>query len=210
MRLLLLILLLSVLCDAEVPHAMQVNSDEDLKYALFLKNPILYKEQIHQEGKALFLKRCSYCHGKDGSGQGGFAADLRRRISKESAYYTIKNGGNNFRGSFAGGMPPMIKDNSKAQSVAQYISLGMPKSHPGALVYQQTNCARCHGESGHGRKYLAPNIHNFDLKTITMILKNGKNGYIGLMQSFNYLSDEEIQIIAIYTLSLSHSHLVGE
>jgi len=178
--------------------------NQDSRYKFYLKNPSIYKEQIASEGKDIFIKRCSHCHGKDGSGQGGFAADLRTRISKESVFFAIKNGANNFKKDFAGGMPPMIQDDEKVKIISEYISLGMPKLHDGAEIYKQTSCARCHGESGHGKKHLAPNIKNFDKRTVMIVLKNSKQGKIGFMPPFNYLSDEELEIIALYVISLSN------
>lgn len=179
-------------------------SSKILKYRLFLKNPSIYKEQLAAEGREIFIKRCSHCHGKDGSGQGGFAADLRSRISKESVYFVMKNGANNFKKDFAGGMPPMIKDDLRAKIISEYISLGMPSSHDGEKIYKQTSCARCHGDAGYGKQYLAPNIREFDKKTISTVLKNSKEGKIGFMPGFNYLSEEELEIISLHVMSLSN------
>lgn len=184
--------------------ANEIQPNLNLIYKLYLKNPLIYKQQIASEGNEIFIKRCSHCHGQDGSGQGRFAADLRTRISKESVYFAIKNGANNFKKDFPGGMPPMVKDDEKAKILSEYISLGMPSSHAGSELYKQTNCARCHGEDGYGKKYLAPNIKNFDKRTIISVLKSSKQGKIGFMPGFNYLSDEELEIIALYVLSLSN------
>jgi cbb3-type cytochrome c oxidase subunit III len=207
MKIIIFALLLPLLVNADESKA-----DLIAKYKLFLQNPIAYKQQIASEGKAMFIKRCSYCHGSDGSGESGFAADLRKRISKESALYTIQNGANNFYKRFSFGMPIMIKDENRAKIVAEYISLGMPSSHAGAEIYRTVGCAKCHGENGSGygnygfstgKKRLAPNIKIFTLETLLLILKNGKNGKIGLMQSFHYLSDEELKIVSLYVMSLS-------
>lgn len=175
-----------------------------LSYKLYLKNPSIYKKQIAEEGKEIFIKRCSHCHAKDGSGQAGFAADLRFRISKQSVYFAIKNGANNFKKDFPGGMPPMIRDDKKAEIISQYISLGMPSLHEGEKIYKQTSCARCHGDAGYGKIYLAPNIKNFDKKTIMSVLKNSKQGKIGFMPAFNYLSEEELELISLHVMSLSN------
>ena len=209
MKTIVFTLLLSLLLHAEGSSA-----DSQARYKRFLQNPHVYKKQIAIEGKAVFEKRCAYCHGSDGSGQGGFAADLRRRISKESALHAIRNGSNNFRNDFSFGMPPMIMDKERAEIVAEYIALGMPDSHAGAVTYRSA-CAKCHGKNGYGygtfaseyvgfgAKKMAPNIRNFDLATLMMILKNGKDGKIGHMQSFHYLSDEELKIVSHHVMSLS-------
>lgn len=209
------IIIFSILLSLLV-HADESKADLIAKYKLFLQNPIAYKQQIASEGKAIFKKRCSPCHGSDGSGQGGFATDLRKRISKETALYAIQNGANNFNKRFAFGMPVLIKDENRAELVAEYISLSMPSSHAGAEIYRAAGCARCHGENGYGyadfgfgqKKWLAPNIKIFDLETLLLILKNGKNGKMGLMPSFHYLSDEELKIVSLYVMSLSS--LTGE
>ena len=207
MKIIIFTLLLSLFV-----HADESKADVSAKYKLFLKNPIIYKQQLNSEGKKIFIKRCSYCHGSDGSGQGGFAADLRKRISKESALHTIQTGSHNFSEQFPFGMPIMIKDEKRAKIVAEYVSLGMPSSHAGAEIYRRVGCTRCHGSNGYGysnysfggpKKRLALNIKTFDLETLMLILKNGKEGKMGLMQSFHYLSDEELKVISLYVMSLS-------
>ncbi len=207
------IVIFAILLSSLLLNADESKVDLSPKYKLFLKYPIIYKELLASQGKEMFNKRCAYCHGQDGSGQGGFAADLRKRISKESALYAIQNGANNFSHRFSFGMPAMIKDENRAKIVAEYISLGMPSSHTGAKIYELSGCAKCHGKNGYGyasfafggkKRKLAPNIKIFDLETLMMILKNGKSGKIGLMQSFHYLSDEELKIISLYVMSLSH------
>lgn len=193
-----------------VVHADNSGTEFTDRYKLYLQNPAIYKRQIASEGKAIFQQRCAYCHGDDGSGQGGFAADLRKRISKESAMHVIRNGANNFNKDFPNGMPAMIKDEQTAQTVAEFIALGMPDSHPGAKIYKNARCAMCHrsngngfGTYGSGERKIAPNIKKFDLKTLMSILKHGKEGTIGKMYSFHALADEELKIVALYVMSLS-------
>lgn len=205
MKTVLFPLLLSLLINADEPATGSAAA-----YRVFLKKPDIYKQQIASEGKAIFERNCSYCHGRDGSGQGGFAADLRKRISKESALHIIQNGANNFQKKFPYGMPSVIKDEKGAKIVAEFISLGMPPSHPGAEIYKQARCTLCHGDNGDGFGYYgsgknktAPNIKKFDLQTLMAILKNGKTGVIGNMHSFHYLSDEELKLVSMHVMSLS-------
>ena len=158
--------------------------------------------ELLQMGKNLFGVHCAVCHGPDGNAPGGKGANLTHRISFESALLNIRRGAHNFRQSFPGGMPPMIDDIDRAAQVAHYVSSGFSENERGELLYGMLHCARCHGEEGRGRQFLGPNIREFDLKTVALVLKNGKNGVIGKMPRFETFSDEEVRALGLYVISL--------
>jgi mono/diheme cytochrome c family protein len=46
-------------------------SNEGYELAASLKNPLPYSDEALEEGKVIFGKMCSHCHGKNGKGDGG-------------------------------------------------------------------------------------------------------------------------------------------
>jgi len=160
-------------------------------------------DALRQMGAGLFRVHCAVCHGSDGKAPDGKGADLTHRISFESALRNIQRGANNFKRAFPGGMPPMIADTNRAAQVAHYVSSGFSENAEGEKLYGMLHCARCHGEEGRGREFLGPNIRAFDLPTVALVLKNGKNGVIGKMPKFDHLSDEQVRALGLYVLTLS-------
>ncbi|WP_201353218.1 c-type cytochrome [Hydrogenimonas urashimensis] len=161
------------------------------------------KERLAQMGKTLFMKKCAFCHGKDGRGRQGFAADLTRRISSERALLNIQKGARNFVHSYPGGMPPMVPDRIRAEAIADYVASGFPETHEGAALYEKAHCARCHGREGRGIRYRAPNIRHFDLVTVAAILKNGKFGILGRMPAYSRLAPYQVSMLALYIMKIS-------
>ena len=158
--------------------------------------------KLLQIGQGLFRVHCAVCHGIDGNAPDGKGANLTHRISFESALLNIQRGANNFKRTFPGGMPPMIADTNRAAQVAHYVSSGFSENAEGEMLYGMLGCARCHGDEGRGREYLGPNIRAFDLKTVALVLKNGKNGVIGKMPRFDHFSDEQVRALGLYVISL--------
>lgn len=154
-------------------------------------------------GKSLFDVHCSVCHGSDGRAPDGKGADLTHRISFDSALLNIQRGANNFKRTYPGGMPPMINDTMRAAQIAHYVSSGFTENEEGEKLYGMLGCARCHGDDGRGRQYLGPNIREFDLQTVALVLRNGKNGVIGKMPKFDHFSEEQVKALGQYVLSLS-------
>ncbi len=156
-------------------------------------------------GRALFLQKCAFCHGRDAKGRNDFAADLTRRISKKRALLNIQKGARNFIHSYPGGMPPMVPDPKRADTLADFVAKGFPKDHPGAKLYEKAHCARCHGPDGRGIRYRAPNIRSFDLETVAAILKNGKFGILGRMPAYPALAPYQVTMLYEYIASLPKS-----
>lgn len=161
--------------------------------------------ELLQMGKGLFGVHCAVCHGKDGNAPDGKGANLTHRVSFESALLNIQRGANNFKRTFPGGMPPMIADTRRAAQVAHYVSSGFSENEEGEMLYQMLKCERCHGPEGRGLEFLGPNIREFDLKTVALVLKNGKNGVIGKMPRFEHFSEEQIKALGLYVIQLQHA-----
>ncbi len=164
------------------------------------------RRRMREMGRQLFLHKCAFCHGKDARGRDGFAADLTRRISKERAKLNIQKGARNFVKSYPGGMPPMVPDDRRAETLAAYVAEGFPAGHAGELLYEKAHCARCHGKEGTGIRYRAPNIRRFDLETVAAILRNGKFGILGRMPAYRGLAPYQVAMLAEYIVSLQNSN----
>ena len=179
-------------------------SEEEKRYLRTLEKIMqkVDRKRLVEMGQALFLRKCAFCHGKDGKGRHGFAADLTRRISKERARLNIQKGARNFVKSFPGGMPPMVPDDKRAETIADYVASGFPPNHPGELLYRRAYCARCHGEQGLGIRYRAPNIRHFDLETVAAVLQNGKFGILGRMPAYPALAPYQVVMLAEYIMEL--------
>jgi cytochrome c oxidase cbb3-type subunit 3 len=157
------------------------------------------KDDLVGMGQSVFLVQCAPCHGVDAEGIDGKAQDLTKRISKSSVLETIKNGGNNFKTAFAGGMPAGLVSGADAQSVAAFVAGGMKGSND---VYN-TNCSSCHGANGEGMAYVAPNIKSYSDEVIASVLKDGKKSSIGIMPSFEgRLSETQVKAVAAYLRGL--------
>ena len=150
-------------------------------------------------GQSVFLVQCAPCHGVDAEGIEGKAQDLTYRISKSSVLETIKNGANNFKSTYPGGMPAGMASGNDAEELAKYIADGLKGKKPDAWA----TCAGCHGENGEGMAYVAPNLKVYDNSLIASVLKNGKKSSIGEMPSFDTrLTDTQVKAVATYLRSL--------
>ena len=155
-------------------------------------------------GESVFIVNCSQCHGLDADGIDGKAADLNSRISKENVIYTVKNGANNLKSTFPGGMPPMmLQDDAQIAAVADYIVAGFPAGHEGEQYFAMGGCTGCHGEKGEGMPGVGPKLNGFDEATVAAVLKDGKKGAIGRMPAFDILNEQQIKAVGAYISSLS-------
>jgi cytochrome c oxidase cbb3-type subunit 3 len=150
-------------------------------------------------GESVFLVQCAPCHGVDAEGIDGKAQDLTKRIAKSSVLETIKNGANNFKSAYPGGMPAGLVSGADAEAIATYVAGGLKGTKPAAWA----TCAGCHGENGTGMAYVAPNIKSYDDSIVASVLKDGKKSSIGTMPSFNgRLTDTQVKAVATYLRSL--------
>jgi cytochrome c oxidase cbb3-type subunit 3 len=156
-------------------------------------------EGLKEMGGSVFLVQCAPCHGVDAEGIDGKAQDLTKRIAKDSVLETIKNGANNFKSVYPGGMPAGMASGADAEALAAYVAGGLKGEKPAAW----SACSSCHGENGEGMAYVAPNLKTYSDDLIKTVLDNGKKSSIGTMPSFKgRLSDTQMKAVATYLRSL--------
>ncbi len=172
--------------------------DFNKKFESKWENPS--NETLTAMGESVFLVQCSPCHGVDAEGINGKAQNLTKRMSEASVAYVIKNGANNLKTVYPGGMPPMmLTDEKDIKAVSSYVAGGFKGEQPAAFGV----CAGCHGADGKGMAYVAPNIRNYTADLISAVLENGKKGAIGQMPSFKgRLNATQEKAVAAYIKSL--------
>ncbi len=168
------------------------------KFASKWENPS--EETLTAMGESIYLVQCAPCHGIDAEGIEGKAQNLTHRMSKESIEYVIRNGANNLKSSYPGGMPPMmLSEKADIQAVSSYVAGGFKGEQPAAYGV----CAGCHGADGKGIAYVGPNIVDYTDALVTSVLNNGKKGAIGMMPSFKgRLNPTQEKALATYIRSL--------
>jgi len=156
-------------------------------------------DDLSNMGQSVFLVQCAPCHGADAEGIDGKAQDLTKRISKSSVLETIKNGANNFKSVYPGGMPAGMASGADADALANYIAGGLKGEKPAAWP----TCAGCHGDNGEGMPSVAPNLKTYSDELVATVLHNGKKSTIGTMPNFSErLSDTQVKAVATYLRSL--------
>lgn len=161
--------------------------------------------ELIKMGESVFIAECKVCHGADGKGLGGKAANLHERVSAENVKYVINNGSNN---QLLGTEMPMPDRNglfnmntgmpitdAEIEQVSNYVANGM--TGEGAEVFAAV-CSSCHGADGKGMEYVAPNIASFDPTLVVNVLTHGKKGAIGAMPSFARLHEKQREAAAAY------------
>ena len=116
-----------------------------------------------------------------------------RRLTQEQVLDVINNGQNKL-GYAMGAMPPGLASGADAKEIAAYVAGGMKGEKPASFAA----CSSCHGEDGKGQGGTAPNLVSYDATLLSHVLKHGKEGMIGTMPKFPYVSEEEISAIAEY------------
>ncbi len=169
------------------------------KFASKWENPS--NDTLIAMGESTYLVQCSPCHGIDSEGIEGKSHNLTKRISKDSVEYVIKNGANNFKTSYPGGMPPMmLTEDSDIEAVSSYVADGFKGEQP--AMYAAV-CAGCHGVDGKGIAFVGPNIVDYDDAIITAVLTDGKKANIGIMPHFKgRLNPTQEKAIGAYIRSI--------
>jgi len=114
-----------------------------------------------------------------------------RTLTKEQVLDVINNGQNKL-GYAMGEMPAGLATGADAQEIAAYVAGGMKGDQPASFAA----CSSCHGEDGMGQYGTSPSLVSYDADLLRNVLKNGKEGMIGYMPPFPYVSEEEIAAIA--------------
>ena len=165
-------------------------------------------EELVEMGESVFLAECKVCHGLTADGINGKAADLNKRISKESVMHVVMNGANNMKTDYPGGMPMGLNysfaDEAELNKLVTYVAAGLPEDDAeGAALFEKGTCNSCHGNNGEGMAYAGPKLNGFDVATVSSVLKDGKKGSIGTMPAFNRLNAKQIEAVGAYVSSLS-------
>jgi len=114
-----------------------------------------------------------------------------RRLTKEQVLDVINNGQAKL-GYAMGAMPAGLATGADAEEIAVYVAGGMKGDQPASFAA----CSSCHGEDGKGQYGTSPSLVSYDVDLLRNVLKNGKEGMIGYMPPFPYVSEEEISAIA--------------
>ena len=162
-------------------------------------------DRLAEMGESVFIGNCTVCHGANGDGMNGKAANLTQRIEKKSVEYVIKHGSNNKllgmempmpdrNGLFNANTGALITD-EEIDTVASYVAGGF--NGPGADIFAGT-CAGCHGADGRGMPGVAPNIREFTTDLVVNVLNHGKKGAIGKMPAMDILNKKQKEAVATY------------
>jgi cytochrome c oxidase subunit 2 len=116
-----------------------------------------------------------------------------RRLTKEQVLDAINNGQDKL-GYAMGAMPAGLVKGTDAIEVANYVAGGMKGKQPASFA----TCAGCHGTDGKGQFGTAPSLVSYDAALLSHVLKHGKEGEIGTMPKFPYVSEKEATAIAEY------------
>ena len=157
------------------------NSHEDTPKGNYLKSG----------DAALQLHGCKSCHAITEDKVLVGPSLNTRRLTQEQVLDVINNGQNKL-GYAMGEMPAGLASGADAQEIAAYVAGGMKGNQPASFAA----CSSCHGEDGKGQYGTAPSLVSYDVDLLRNVLKNGKEGKIGYMPPFPYVSEEEISAIA--------------
>lgn len=138
----------------------------------------------------LQLHGCKSCHATQTDKKLIGPTLKTRRLTKEQVLDVIHNGQDKL-GYDMGPMPAGMATGADAQEIAAYVAGGMKGTQPASFAA----CSSCHGEDGKGMFGMSPNLVEYDVPLLTNVLKHGKEGMIGYMPKFPYVSDEEISAI---------------
>ena len=117
---------------------------------------------------------------------------LKTRTLTEEQVLDVINNGQNQLGYAMGEMPAGMATGADAQEIAAYVAGGMKGDKPASFAA----CSSCHGEDGKGQYGTSPSLVSYDVDLLRNVLKNGKEGMMGTMPAFPYVSEEEITAIA--------------
>ena len=177
----------------------------------------LDKEKLNEMGKRVYLVQCAICHGIDGKGIDGKAADLTVWGSENGAVEYVISGSKGLMYD-AGPMLAMaggtLESKEEAKQAVAYMFNHISTSGKSAKnavgngeEIWNNSCAACHGEDGEGMGGFGPNLTKYGTSEFVLdVLKRGKGGFIGDMPNFNdgRLADIQKRAVAAYVSSLSN------
>ena len=146
---------------------------------------------------ALQQHGCKSCHATTTDKQLVGPTLNTRTFTKEQVLDVINNGQNQL-GYAMGEMPAGMATGADAQEIAAYVAGGMKGDQPASFAA----CSSCHGEDGKGQYGTSPSLVSYDADLLRNVLKNGKEGSMGTMPAFPYVSEEEISAIVEHLQSI--------
>ncbi|MDF1879575.1 cytochrome c oxidase subunit II [Sulfurimonas sp. SAG-AH-194-C20] len=162
--------------------------------AWFNSNDDTPKGDYANSGDAILQQHgCKSCHAVNTDKRLVGPTLQTRRLTKEQVLDVIENGQNKL-GYAMGEMPAGMASGADAQEIAAYVAGGMQGEQPSSFAA----CSSCHGEDGKGQYGTSPSLVSYDVDLLRNVLKHGKEGMIGTMPKFPYVSEEEVAAIAEY------------
>ncbi|MDA7817213.1 cytochrome c oxidase subunit II [Sulfurimonas sp.] len=166
--------------------------------AWFESNEDTPKGNYLKSGDAILQQHgCKSCHAI-GTDKVLVGPTLNTRVLTKEQVLDVINNGQDKLGYAMGAMPggndleAMGFDMTTAEEVAAYVAGGMKGEQPASFA----TCSSCHGEDGAGLYGTSPSLVSYDVDLLRNVLKNGKEGMMGKMPAFPYVSEEEISAIA--------------
>ena len=167
---------------------------KDKYEAWFNSNEDTPKGNYGTSGDAVLQQHgCKSCHAVNADKMLVGPSLKTRRLTKEQVLDVIKNGQDKL-GYAMGAMPADIVTGADAVKISAYVAGGMKGTQPASFEA----CAGCHGADGKGQYGTAPSLVSYDVDLLRNVLKHGKEGMIGKMPKFPYVSDKEVTAIAEY------------
>lgn len=196
----------------EMAAARAAEAEVFARYENMTPQQLMADEEAMGTGRRLFGQNCAMCHGSDARGALGFPnltdSEWQWGGDYENVLSTIQNGRQAAMPSWAA---PLGEDGMK--QVTEYVMHLSGQEATETLVEQGRQkfamfCAACHGPEGKGNPALgAPDLTN-DIwlyrgtrEAVMEALRNGRNGNMPAFK--DQLSEERIEILAAYVLSLS-------
>ena len=156
------------------------------------------KGNYDKSGAALVQQYgCKSCHATS-TDEVYYGPSFKNRVLTKEEVLNVINNGQDKLGYAMGAMPAGLVTGTDAQEIATYVAAGMKGDQPASFA----TCAGCHGADGKGQFGTAPSLVDYDKDLLHNVLKHGKEGEMGKMPAFPYITDEEASAIAEYLKSL--------
>ncbi len=180
--------------DHSYMYSRVVVLPQDKYDAWFNSNDDTPEGDYGNSGDAILQQHgCKSCHAVDTDKVLVGPALKTRRLTKEQVLDVINNGQDKL-GYDMGAMPAGMASGADAVEIAEYVASGMIGTQPASFA----TCSSCHGEDGKGQYGTSPSLVSYDVDLLRNVLKHGKDGIIGTMPAFPYVSEEEVTAIAEY------------
>ena len=184
--------------DHSYMYSRVVVLPKDVYNAWFQSNDDTPKGDYANSGDAILQQHgCKSCHAIE-TDKTLVGPTLNTRVLTKEQVLDVINNGQDKLGYDMGAMPAGMATGADADEIAAYVADGMKGAQPASFA----SCAGCHGEDGKGIYGMSPSLVDYDVQLLRNVLKHGKEGMMGNMPAFPYVSDEEISAIAEHLKSV--------